>query len=38
VGGEILWENSQKLYKVTEPSAADDAKRAASVGISFAAG
>jgi predicted TIM-barrel fold metal-dependent hydrolase len=24
----ILWDNSQKLYKVTEPTAADEAKRA----------
>jgi len=29
---KILWENSQKLYKVTGPSAADEAKRAAAVG------
>jgi uncharacterized protein len=35
---KILWENSQKLYKVTGPSAADDAKRTAAVGISSAAG
>jgi uncharacterized protein len=28
---KILWENSQKLYKVTGPSAADEAKLAASV-------
>jgi predicted TIM-barrel fold metal-dependent hydrolase len=28
---KILWENSQKLYKVTGPSAADEAKRAAAV-------
>jgi predicted TIM-barrel fold metal-dependent hydrolase len=27
---KILWENAQKLYKVTGPSAADEAKRAAS--------
>jgi hypothetical protein len=26
---KILWENAQKLYKVTGPSAADEAKRAA---------
>jgi predicted TIM-barrel fold metal-dependent hydrolase len=29
---KILWGNSQKLYKVTGPSAADEAKRAAVVG------
>jgi len=29
---KILWDNSQKLYKVTPPSAADEAKRAAAVG------
>ncbi len=29
---KILWENGQKLYKVTGPSAADEAKRAASAG------
>jgi predicted TIM-barrel fold metal-dependent hydrolase len=28
---KILWENSQKLYKVTEPSATDEAKLAAAV-------
>jgi uncharacterized protein len=28
----ILWDNSQKLYKVTPPSSADEAKRAAAVG------
>ena len=26
---KILWANSQKLYKVTPPSAADEAKRVA---------
>jgi hypothetical protein len=26
---KILWENSQKLYKVTGPTAADEAKLAA---------
>jgi predicted TIM-barrel fold metal-dependent hydrolase len=26
---KILWDNAQKLYKVTDPSAADEAKRAA---------
>jgi len=35
---KIIWENSQKLYKVTDPSAADNAKRAAAVGLSPAAG
>ncbi len=34
---KILWENSQKLYRVTGPSAADDAKRAAAVGVSSTA-
>jgi predicted TIM-barrel fold metal-dependent hydrolase len=29
---KILWENSEKLYKVTGPSAADEAKHAASIG------
>ena len=29
---KILWENAQKLYKVTGPSAADEAQRAAAVG------
>src|SRR5262250_1521510 len=29
---KILWENSQKLYKVTPPTAADDAKHAAAAG------
>jgi uncharacterized protein len=28
----ILWENSQKLYKVTPPTAADEAKHTATVG------
>ena len=28
---KILWENSEKLYRVTPPSAADEAKRAASI-------
>jgi predicted TIM-barrel fold metal-dependent hydrolase len=28
----ILWENGQKLYKVTGPSAADEAKQAAAIG------
>jgi uncharacterized protein len=28
---KILWENSQKLYRVVPPSAADEAKRAASL-------
>jgi hypothetical protein len=28
---KILWNNAQKLYKVESPSAADEAKRAASV-------
>ena len=35
---KILWGNSQKLYKVSDPSAADEAKRAAAVGASSAAG
>jgi uncharacterized protein len=30
---KILWENGQKLYKVEEPSAADEAKRAASAAL-----
>jgi uncharacterized protein len=30
---KILWENGQKLYKVTGPAAADEAKRAASAGM-----
>ncbi len=29
---KILWENSQKLYKVTGPSATDEARHAATVG------
>jgi hypothetical protein len=29
---KILWDNAQRLYKVTGPSAADEAKRAAAVG------
>jgi len=29
---KILWENSEKLYKVTPPSAADETKRAAAAG------
>jgi uncharacterized protein len=29
---KILWENAQKLYKVTGPSAADEAQHAAAVG------
>ena len=28
---KILWENAQKLYEVTAPSAADEAKRAAAL-------
>lgn len=30
---KILWENGQKLYKVTNPTAQDEAKRAAAVGM-----
>jgi predicted TIM-barrel fold metal-dependent hydrolase len=30
---KILWENAQKLYKVTGPSAADDARRAPAIGV-----
>jgi predicted TIM-barrel fold metal-dependent hydrolase len=30
---KILWENGQKLYKVAAPTAADEAKRAASAGV-----
>jgi predicted TIM-barrel fold metal-dependent hydrolase len=30
---KILWENGQKLYKVTGPTAADEAKHAASAGM-----
>jgi hypothetical protein len=26
---KILWENGQKLYKVTSPTAADEARRGA---------
>jgi predicted TIM-barrel fold metal-dependent hydrolase len=29
---KILWDNAQKLYRVTGPSAADEAKRAALLG------
>jgi predicted TIM-barrel fold metal-dependent hydrolase len=29
---KILWDNAQRLYKVTSPSAADEAKLAAAVG------
>ena len=28
---KILWDNGQKLYKVEEPTAEDEAKRAAAV-------
>jgi uncharacterized protein len=34
---KILWENSQKLYKVTGPSAADEAKRTVVVGNDYGA-
>jgi predicted TIM-barrel fold metal-dependent hydrolase len=34
---KILWENSQKLYKVTVPSAADEAKRTVVVGNDYGA-
>jgi hypothetical protein len=30
---KILWENSQKLYKVTGPSTPDEAKRAATISV-----
>jgi hypothetical protein len=30
---KILWENGQKLYKVTGPTAADEAKRTMSAGM-----
>jgi uncharacterized protein len=34
---KILWENSQRLYKVTGPSAADEAKRTVVVGSDYGA-
>jgi uncharacterized protein len=34
---KILWENSRKLYKVTVPSAADEAKRTVVVGNDYGA-
>ena len=34
---KILWENSQRLYKVTGPSAADEAKRTVVVGNDYGA-
>jgi hypothetical protein len=34
---KILWENSQRLYKITSPSAADEAKRTMVVGNDYGA-